>query len=194
MSNRSATIVLIAALLLVFLYEVASGVAGSEGALVPLGALRTRGWSATDSWRILTFSFLHLNALHLTLNIVALYWLGGIVERQVCAAGMLAVFASGGLMSGLVGMVLGQYLPTTGIAVGASGAVFGLLGAALVLEFRPDGARRERDQGLRVILPICLIVAVVISLLPGVSLAGHIGGLIGGVLVAPFVVRRRTSR
>ena len=122
---RSATVLLAAALVIVFLCEVALGVAGSETMLLPLGALRTRGWSATDSWRILTFSFLHLNALHLTLNLGALYWLGGIVERRVGALAMLAVFAAGGLMSGVCGMLLGPFLPTTGIAIGASSRASG---------------------------------------------------------------------
>jgi rhomboid protease GluP len=184
MSNRTATVWLEVCLVIVFLYEVAAGAAGSEAALLPLGALRTRGWSAIDSWRILTFSFLHLNALHLMLNIAGLYWLGGILERRVGARGMLAAFAAGGLMSGVAGMLLGPFLPTTGVAVGASGAIFGLLAAALVITFRDDGKKGERNRRLRLVLTSCLIAGVVISFLPGVSLAGHIGGLAGGALVA----------
>jgi rhomboid protease GluP len=190
MRDRPASAVLVAALVAVFLCEVALGAAGSESRLLPLGALRTRGWSAADWWRILTFSFLHLNALHLTLNAVALYWVGGIVERRLAAAGVLAVFAGGGLASGVAGMLLGSVLPTTGIAVGASGAVFGLLAAAVVVLFRSDAALRERDRRLRVALTICLVVGIGISFLPGVSLAGHLGGLLGGLLIVQFITRR----
>jgi rhomboid protease GluP len=192
MPNRTATIVLAVALVVVFLYEVAIGVAGSEAALLPLGALRTRGWSANDWWRIITFSFLHLNAVHLALNVAALVWLGAIVERRAGAPAMVAVFAAGGLMSGIAGMLLGSFLRTTGIALGASGAIFGLLAAVLVLVFRSDPAQRKRDRRLRGALLVCLIAAVVTSFLPGVSLAGHIGGLVGGFFVVPFVGRRRT--
>jgi rhomboid protease GluP len=181
--------VLMAALVIVFLYEVAIGMAGNEEALLALGALRTRGWSAADSWRILTFSFLHLNTGHLTMNVAALYWLGGIVERRVGAAGMVAVFAGGGLMSGIAGMLLGSVLATTGIAVGASGAVFGLLAAALVLAFRSDTADRERNRRLRLTLLVCVVAAAAVSVLPGVSLAGHMGGFVGGLLVAAVLVR-----
>jgi rhomboid protease GluP len=190
MSNRIATTVLAAVFVVVFVYEVGTGVAGSEAALLPLGALRTRGWSAADWWRIITFSFLHLNALHLALNLVGLYWLGGIVEQRVGATGVLVVFAVSGLMSGIAGMVLGAVLPTTGIAVGASGAVFGLLAAAVVVVFRSNA---EQDRRLRMALATALIVAVGISVLPGVSLAGHAGGLVGGASVA-LVARRRCRR
>ena len=184
----AATLALVVTLVVAFLCEVVLGAAGSETGLLPLGALRTRGWSASDSWRILTFSFLHLNAVHLLLNVAALYWIGRIVERRVGAAGLLAVFTGGALISGIAGMLLGPFLPTTGVAVGASGAVFGLLAAALVLVFLSDDARRERDRRLRPVLLACFVVAVLTSFLPGISLAGHVGGLIGGALVVPLVV------
>jgi len=187
----AATLALVVTLIVAFVCEVAIGAAGSETRLLALGALRTRGWSASDSWRILTFSFLHLNAVHLLLNVVALYWIGRIVERRVGAAGLLTVFAGGALTSGIAGMLLGPFLPTTGIAVGASGAVFGLLAAAaVVLVFRSDDAQRERDRRLRPVLLACLVVAALTSFLPGISLAGHVGGLIGGALVVPLVVSK----
>src|SRR5439155_17431635 len=53
--------------------------AGNQGALLPLGALRTRGWSWVDWFRVLTFSFLHLNSLHLAFNIAGVLWLGAII-------------------------------------------------------------------------------------------------------------------
>src|SRR5436190_7352843 len=120
-------------LLAAFIAEIALGAAGSERALVPLGALLTRGWSSTDWWRVATFSFLHLNWLHLALNTAGLLWLGRIVERRVGRGRFLAIFLISGVVSGIVGMLLGPVLPTTGVAVGASGAVCGLLAAALML-------------------------------------------------------------
>ena len=188
MRNRPATVVLVAALVGVFLCEVALGAAGSETRLLALGALRTRGWSRVDWWRILTFSFLHLNAFHLTLNAAALYWVGGIVERRVGAAGMLAISAGGGLASGIAGMLLGPFLPTTGIAVGASGAIFGLLAAAVRLVFRPGAAAGGADRRLRTALTITLAAGIAVSFVPGVSLAGHLGGLGGGLLIVQFII------
>ena len=174
-------IVLAAVLLAVFLAEVALGAAGSERALIPLGALITRGWSSTDWWRVITFSFLHLNWLHLALNTAGLLWLGRIVERRLGHGWFVTIFIASGVASGVAGMLLGPVLPTTGVAVGASGAVCGLLASALMLAFR-----RDADRRLRLPLVICLAVVAAISLLPGVSLAGHLGGLAGGAIAAAF--------
>jgi membrane associated rhomboid family serine protease len=170
------TIALACVLIAVFLFELARGAAGNEPALVALGALITRGWSSTDWWRVITFSFLHLNALHLALNVAGVLWLGRIVERRLGRAPLLAIFLLSGISSGIAGMLLGRLLPTSGVAVGASGAVCGLLAAALMLAFR-----REIDGRLRLPLLICLGVVIAISLVPGVSLAGHVGGILGGV-------------
>ena len=172
-------IVLAVLLVAVFIGEIAAGAAGHERALVPLGALITRGWSSRDWWRVVTFSFLHLNWLHLALNTAGLLWLGRIVESRLGRRVFVAIFVVSGIASGVAGMLLGPRLPTTGVAVGASGAVCGLLAAAVIVAFR-----REVDRRLRVPLMTCLVAVIAASLLPGVSLAGHIGGFIGGAAVA----------
>ena len=179
-------IVLALLLLAVFIGEIVAGAAGSERALVPLGALITRGWSSRDWWRVVTFSFLHLTWFHLALNTAGLLWLGRIVERRRGRRTTVTVFIVGGITSGIAGMLLGPLLPTTGVAVGASGAVCGLLAAAAIIAFR-----READRRLRLPLMICLVAVIATSLLPGVSLAGHIGGLVGG---AAFAVTTDASR
>src|SRR5216117_4065613 len=97
----------------VFVAEVALGAAGSERALIPFGALITRGWSATDWWRVATFSFLHLNWLHLALNTAGLLWLGRVVERRLGRLRVTAVFAASAVASGMAGMLLGPVLPTS---------------------------------------------------------------------------------
>jgi membrane associated rhomboid family serine protease len=119
----------------------------------------------------------------LALNVAGLVWLGGIVERRVGPIGMLAVFAVSAIVSGIAGMSLGSVLPTTGIAIGASGAIYGLLAASLTL-LRRSPAAATGDRRLRRALIYALFVAVIISFVPGVSLAGHIGGFIGGAIVA----------
>src|SRR2546430_10065213 len=115
MSTRVVTITLAGILIAVFVAEMVAGIAGSEVALLQWGALRTRGWSGADWWRVLTFSFLHLNAAHLTLNLAGLLWLGGIVERRAGRAPMLLIFSGSAILSGVAGMLLGPWLPTTGV-------------------------------------------------------------------------------
>jgi rhomboid protease GluP len=186
---RRATLFLAMILLGVFVVESARGAAGSELALVPLGALRTRGWSAADCWRVLTFSFLHLNWLHLVTNTAALVWLGGIVESRLGSIAFLAIFACAAIASGIAGMLLGPLLPTTGVAIGASGAIFGLLATALMLAFgSKPSPYPETDRRLRTPLLICAVAVAATSFLPGVSLAGHLGGFGGGALVAWMVM------
>jgi rhomboid protease GluP len=185
MAARRGTLVLVIVLVAVFILEAALGVAGSERALVPLGALRTRGWSVADWWRILTFSFLHLTWWHLATNTVGLLWLGGIVERRLGSTAFAAIVAVGAAASGAAGMLLGHYLPTSGIVIGASGVVFSLLAAALMLIFRrQSGQASEEDQRLRRPLLICFVAVAGISFVPGVSLSGHLGGFAGGALMA----------
>ena len=179
------TVVLAFVLLGVFLVEVAVGAAGDERALVPLGALITRGWSSHDWWRVLTFSFLHLNWLHLALNTAGLLWLGRSVERRLGHLRFIAIFAASAVASGTAGMLLGPALPTSGVAVGASGAVCGLLAAALMLAFR-----RDADRRLRLPLMICFAAVIATSFVPGVSLAGHLGGLLGGSFIATLLAFR----
>ncbi len=187
--TRRGTLVVTVVLLAVFIFEVAIGAVGNERALVPLGALRTRGWSAADWWRILTFSFLHLTWWHLAVNTVGLLWLGGIVERRLGSAAFAAIFVGGAAASGAAGMLLGAYLPTTGIVIGASGVVCGLLAAALMLAFRKQPLQvSEGDRRLRRPLLICLIALIGISFVPGVSLAGHLGGFAGGALMASIFI------
>jgi rhomboid protease GluP len=186
---RRGTLLVTIVLVAVFIFEVAFGAAGSERALVPLGALRTRGWLAVDWWRIFTFSFLHLTWWHLAMNTAGLLWLGGIVERRLGSAAFAAIFVGGAAASGAAGMLLGPYLPTTGIVIGASGVVSGLLAAALMLVFRkPSLQVSEGDWQLRRSLLICLIGLIGISFVPGVSLAGHLGGFAGGALMASMFI------
>ena len=179
MKRAPVTWSLVGVLIAVFTAEVAAGKIGDERALVSWGALITRGWSNTDWWRIATFSLLHANFLHIAINSAGLIWLGRLLERRIGSRPMLAIFAATAVVSGLAAMVLGPLLPTTGVAIGASGAVCGLLAAALVIAFRT-----EKDRRLRVPRIAATAIIAAISFVPGVSLSGHIGGFIGGLVVA----------
>src|SRR5689334_20212918 len=115
------------------------------------------------------------------LNLAGLVWLGSIVERRCGPVPILVVFAVSAISSGVAGMLLGPILPTTGVAVGASGAVCGLLVASLILVSRSTTSTTA-DRPLRRALTIVFVAVVAISFVPGVSLAGHLGGFIGGAL------------
>jgi membrane associated rhomboid family serine protease len=166
---------------LVFLAMLAQGAslnrAGGElyirGALLIRGELTNGefiGLAEGEWWRLLTAAFLHGDILHLGVNMLMLWWFGSQLEEVMGRARFGLVYVASGL-AGSAGALL---LSPTAITVGASGAVFGILGAALVLE-RQAGVRNG---------PMLAIVAfsVLISFRPGISIGGHLGGLVGGAL------------
>lgn len=176
---------LAAVLCAMYVVEVATGRAGSETALLAMGALPLDGsLSLRESWRLVTFSLLHRNATHLLLNLAGLLWAGRVVERRVGARGAALVYAASTLAAGALSAVVRFAIPKAGAAVGASGGICGLLAAGLVLAYRGDAvARFGTDATLRAALWAVVAAVLVTSLLPGVSLVGHLGGL----AVAPFV-------
>ena len=94
---------------------------------------------------------------------------------------MLIDFASV-LCSAALILVVHDWHPKAGATVGASGGIFGLLGAALIISCQQKGNDRLRRR-----LWIALLVGFTISLFPGISMAGHAGGIVGGGLMALLV-------
>jgi membrane associated rhomboid family serine protease len=122
-------------------------------------------------WRLITSGFLHAGVLHLVLNMMVLWFLGSQVE---VALGRLryAIVYFGSLLGGSLGALL---LNPFGTAVGASGAIFGIMGAAAALLVRRGIS--VWSTGLGGLLAINLLVTF---LVPGISIGGHAGGLIIG--------------
>jgi membrane associated rhomboid family serine protease len=173
------TILLIVFLVVGFGIELATKSIGNDDALLKLGALPDNGQLHGEFWRIATYSFLHFNWLHLILNVALLFFIGRVAEAQVgIGRGALAYFISV-IFSAAAILLWHNAHPKDGATVGASGGVFGLLGAALILSYR----RGDRVQ-LRTRLWIILVIAFGVSLLPDISMSGHIGGIIGGVATA----------
>jgi rhomboid protease GluP len=181
-------LVLILAIAVCFGIEIATTSIGNDVALLKLGALPDNGQLHGEFWRIATYSFLHFNWLHLLLNVGLLFWVGRIVEQQVgTGRGALIYFVSA-LWSAAVILLVHNWHPKEGATVGASGGVFGLLGAALIISYRENAEPR-----LKMRLWIVLAAGFAVSLLPNISMAGHIGGIIGGVTTGLLVRVRRNE-
>jgi membrane associated rhomboid family serine protease len=140
-------------------------------------------------WRLLTAGFLHGGLFHLLLNMYALFFLGRMLEPALGHVRFAAIYFAA-LLAGSFGAVL--LSPDTPV-VGASTAIFGLFGAAIVM---------ARNRGIDIMasgLGPVLILNLIITFFPGlnISIGGHLGGLIGGVLAALAVeaiaTRRRSS-
>ena len=178
------TITLIVALLVVFGIELATHSVGNEDSLLKLGALPDDGALHGQYWRFATYSFLHFNGVHLLLNVLLLFWVGRIVESWVGIAYAAAIYVSSVLASATVILLFHNLHPKAGATVGASGGIFGLLAAALIISYRHSADSFDRQSRLRTWLWIALLAGLGISFLPGISMAGHVGGLIGGTLLA----------
>jgi membrane associated rhomboid family serine protease len=172
--NAYVTQVLIAINVLVYIVTVVqgSGINDPGGKVFNKGLLFGPFVADGDWWRLITSAFLHANILHLAFNMLALWWFGAPVELFLGRARFLLVY----IVSGLAGSA-GALLATPHAAtVGASGAIFGILGAALVLE-------RQRMYVLGGSALAIIVINIVFSIaVPGISIGGHIGGLVGGAL------------
>ena len=136
--------------------------------------------AAGEWWRPLTAAFLHIGPVHLALNMLAVLIFGSELERQLGRWRFLAVY----LLSALGGAASIQLLgnPIQPVA-GASTAIYGLLGSLGVLMI----VRRQDLRGLLTLLAI----NVFLSFLPGVSLLGHLGGLVAGAAATGILVVTR---
>jgi membrane associated rhomboid family serine protease len=168
------TKILIAINVGVYLLELAAGgrLDGTGNEIYTKGVLYGPFVADGDWWRLLTATFLHGGPFHLGLNMLALWWFGSAVEEVLGRGRYLLLYVVSGL-AGSAGALL--FTPDTP-KVGASGALFGILGAAVVLE----------RQGTHVFggaaLGIIAINLVFTFAVPGISIGGHLGGLVGGAL------------
>jgi len=178
------TITLVVALLVVFGIELATHSVGNEVSLLKLGALPDNGALHGQYWRVATYSFLHFNIAHLLVNVLLLFWVGRIVESWVGIAYAAAIYVSSVLSSAAVILLFDNLYPKAGATFGASGGIFGLLAGALIISHRHTAATLDRESRLRTWLWIAFLAGVGISFLPGISMAGHVGGIIGGTLLA----------
>ncbi|MFC7787975.1 rhomboid family intramembrane serine protease [Microbacterium sp. MAHUQ-60] len=135
-----------------------------------------------EPWRLLTVLFVHGGFVHLGLNMLALWMLGQILEPMLGRARYLALY----LISGLGGSVAVALIAPGAPTVGASGAIFGLMAALLIIG-RHVGAN---VTGILVILAINFVFGFVVG---GIAWQAHLGGAVVGALIA-FVYTRTRRR
>ena len=136
------------------------------------GALTGEAVAAGDWWRVITATFLHANLLHIAFNMYALYILGTRLEGYVGTLRFGIIYFLGAL-GGSAGALLATNPRTA--TVGASGAVFALMGALLVLE-------RRGVMLIGPVVPLLLFNLAFTFLVPGISIGGHVGGLLAGIV------------
>src|SRR6476619_2686000 len=179
-----ATMVLIAVNVVVYVITASQGggINLPGGELFSKWALQGNAVSNGDWWRLVTAMFLHGSILHLLFNMLALYWLGTIIEQALGTPRFLLVY----FVSGLAGSAGALWFSSQfAVTVGASGAIFGLIGALLILEYLATGSLMGQAMVL-ILVNLALTFAV-----PGISIGGHLGGLAGGIVATYAMMRFR---
>ncbi|MFD0896205.1 rhomboid family intramembrane serine protease [Loigolactobacillus binensis] len=167
--------------ILVYLVLTLFGGSQNTSVLVYFGAKVNPLIQQGEWWRLITPIFLHSGLTHIAVNSVTLYFIGMQIEELFGHWRFAVIY----LLSGITGNIA-SFVFNTGISVGASTALFGLFGAFFMLmeAFRQNTALRAVGQqfGLFIILNLAFDLFI-----PGIDLAGHVGGLLGGFLIANVV-------
>lgn len=158
---------------LVFLLQIsqAGDINGRAGDIWVRGSLVGGFVADGEWWRLVTSAFIHASPIHLLFNMVMLWWFGSALEGLLGRVRFLGV-----VLVSILGGAAGALLATQAneLTVGASGAVFGILGAGVVLE------RRQIMVFGGGALGVVVLNLMLTFLIPGISIGGHIGGLAGG--------------
>ena len=170
-------------LLLWLLVEMSGGSTNTE-VLLKFGAMEAQHIAAGDYWRLFTATFLHSGLLHLSFNCIALFIFGHQLEQIYGHTRFIAIYFIAGLAGSATSYALSISAAPNTLGVGASGAVFGLLGGLVAFytvhrdKFGAIG--RQSLTGLLVIVAINVALGFVV---PGIDNFAHIGGFVAGLLV-----------
>jgi membrane associated rhomboid family serine protease len=183
------TIALIAINVVVYLIEVVHGGGGTSigtGTAYDLGAL----WGPAvneggDWWRTITSGFVHFSILHIGFNMYLLFILGRLLEPSIGSVRFAFIYFA----SLLAGSFLALALTPDSVSAGASGAIFGVIGATFVI------ARGRKLDAIAGQIGILILLNLVFTFADtGVSLGAHVGGLVAGVLCGLLIVAGEQRR
>lgn len=155
--------------------------------LVFLGAKFNPLIAAGQYYRLLTCTFLHAGIVHLGLNMYALYDIGTLIEDIYGRLNFIFIY----IISGIVSSIF-SYMFSINVSIGASGAIFGLLGAALVVAIKMKHIIGEQFK--RSIISVILINIIIGLSIPNIDNFGHIGGLIGGIIVSLIIFKKKEHK
>jgi membrane associated rhomboid family serine protease len=141
--------------------------------------------SSGEWWRLITSGFLHASILHIGSNMLALFFIGRALEPALGSL-RLGIIYFVSLAAGSLGVIM---LEPNALSIGASGAIFGLMGAFVIF---------ARSRGISVmqsgIGPVILLNLAITFTIPGISVGGHSGGLVGGAAIAAAIVELDRNR
>ena len=151
--------------------------------LYRLGAKENVAIASGEYYRLITAAFLHGGLVHLIFNMYALNALGGLIDRTFGTFRYIIIYIFSAITSSLLSFYMSDSL-----SIGASGAIFGLMGAALIFGFRE---KNKIGRGFLTNILSVVGINIFIGLTqPNIDNFGHIGGLIGGMIIAVIIYPR----
>ena len=186
---KSATGVLIAANLLYFLIVTIAGPTEESSVLVQWGALYTPYIEDGAYWRLASAMFLHSGIRHLMNNMITLFVLGTMLEEELGKVRYVLLYLLGGLFGNAVEYALSLRSGEAVVAVGASGAVFAVMGALIWILIVNKG--RIRGMTMRKMLVMAGLSVYFGFASSGVANGAHLGGLAAGFLLSLLLYRKR---
>lgn len=181
------TIIIIMNILIYAIVSILTSREGSEN-IVWSGALY---WPviiySNEFYRLFTYMFLHSNISHLANNMLVLFFLGDNLERAAGKWRFLLMYFGSGIIAGIVSMSYNMYNKLNVISIGASGAIFGVVGAMVNIVIRNKGRLENISTRQMVLFVVFSLYGGLTS--QGIDNAAHIGGLISGFLIAAIIYR-----
>jgi membrane associated rhomboid family serine protease len=178
-----ATFILIGLNIVAYLFEIAAGVGGLNnpgGSVINDFALRGVSVAEGEWYRLVTGGFLHASLWHIGFNMVLLFMLGRLLEPALGTPRFVALYFASLLAGSFGALIHTDPLVST---LGASGAVFGLIGAAFIM------ARGRGMDALAAELGFLIVINLVFTFgASNISIGGHLGGLVGGAICAAAIV------
>jgi rhomboid protease GluP len=136
-----------------------------------------------EYYRIITAMFLHGGTIHFLSNSLVLFFIGGYLERMIGLKRYIAIYMLSGIASSIFVVIFGE---SNTVTIGASGAIFGVMGALFLLTIKKQiWFTQETIKSVRNLMLINLIFTFII---PFISVPGHIGGLIFGIVLMNFII------
>jgi rhomboid protease GluP len=178
-----ATWILLGILVAVFAIQTLTGGSTESEVLIRMGAKFTPLIAGGEYWRLFTAMFLHVGVIHLLMNAYALFVIGSELERILGWKRFLAIYVISGLMGNLA-----SYAFSPHPAAGASGAIFGLIGALAAVFFRYRKRLGKWGRARLTNIAVILVLNLGYSLMvPGIDYLAHLGGLVSGFVLGWFM-------
>lgn len=178
--ENKVTLALIVINIIVFILMTMAGGSENLEVLVRFGAVTKPHIASGQWWRLISACFIHIGIAHILFNMYFLYQLGPVFEKLYGSVNFLIIYLLAGIMGNLLSFAFGNM---NTVSAGASTSLYGMFGLAIgiMLNYKDDAMLRSFGASFLSIIAINIVYSL---LNPRVGMLGHLGGLLGGLLLA----------